>query len=550
MRGRRWRFGFRCVMALTVLAVVALWAAAASAAYVTWHSDGSASIRTLDGEVINFAPGELGTLFGPGKQPFRGKTIAITVNAAGPKGGISGPLYQLRPAWEELTGAKLDIVEIPFAEHYTKFINDLRLGIGQYDGAMVGAWWYGDLIAGNFIIPIDKYINDPRFPKWDPSALPPSIRTLYTWGGKWYGVLNDSDGQVLYYRKDILTDPKWRQAYKQATGKDLNVPPRSWQELLEISRFFTGKDWNNDGEPDHGIVLHLKVGEQGMFHFMSLSASFVVNPGPKVDRYHNVYWFDPETMEPLINSPGHVRALEFLIELAKTGPAAQVGWSLGEAWDYFLRGKAIFVFSWGDVGALVQDPSRSRIKGKLGASILPGSEEVYDLQQRRWVRPATPNVVGNTTGGSWHGVISALSRNPEVVYSFYALMATKPVSLWNANRGWTGVDPGVKFHFLPPQGTASLQDYLAQGWNENDLKEYLKAYYDNFYAPTILTYLRIPGTFEYWTILDQNLSAAMSGQLTPKEALDRTARQWNEVTNRLGRQEQLRLYREAIGYQP
>ncbi len=535
---------------MTGIAVVVAWTVVASAGYVNWNPNGSASIRTLDGEVIEFEPGELGTLFGPGRQPFRGRSIAITVNAAGPRGGISGPLYQLRPAWEELTGAKLEIVEIPFAEHYTKFINDLRLGIGQYDGSMVGSWWYGDLVAGEYIVPIDRYITDPRFPKWDPDSLPPSVRTLYTWGGKWYGALNDSDGQVLYYRKDILTDPRWQQAYRQATGKELRVPPRSWQELLEISRFFAGKDWNGDGDPDHGIVLHLKVGEQGMFHFMSLSAAFVVNPGPTVDRYRNVYWFDPQTMTPLINSPGHVRALEFLIELAKTGPAAQVGWSLGEAWDYFLRGKAIFVFSWGDVGALVQDVTRSRIKGKLGASILPGSEEVYDLERRAWVRPAQPNVVGNTTGGSWHGVISALSRNPEVVYSLYALMATRPVSLWNVNRGWTGVDPGARFHFLPPQGTASLEGYLAQGWDENDLREYLKAYYDNFFAPTILTYLRIPGTFEYWTILDQNLSAAMSGQLTPQQALDRTARLWDEVTNRLGRREQLRLYQEAIGYRP
>ena len=69
-------------------------------------------------------------------------------------------------------------------------------------------------------------------------------------------------------------------------------------------------------------------------------------------------------MKPLINSPGHVKALEFLQELHKTGPAAQVGWSLGEAWDYFLRGKAVFVFTWGDVGALCQDEARSKIQGK------------------------------------------------------------------------------------------------------------------------------------------------------------------------------------------
>jgi hypothetical protein len=33
-------------------------------------------------------------MFGKGKQPFKGKKIAITVNNSGPKGGISGPLYR------------------------------------------------------------------------------------------------------------------------------------------------------------------------------------------------------------------------------------------------------------------------------------------------------------------------------------------------------------------------------------------------------------------------------------------------------------------------
>ena len=83
-------------------------------------------------------------------------------------------------------------------------------------------------------------------------------------------------------------------------------------------------------------------------------------------------------MKPLINSPGHVKALEFLQALHETGPSAQVGWSLGEAWDYFLRGKAVFVFSWGDVGSLCQDTKRSRIQGDCAASILPASQEYYD----------------------------------------------------------------------------------------------------------------------------------------------------------------------------
>jgi multiple sugar transport system substrate-binding protein len=270
--------------------------------------------------------------------------------------------------------------------------------------------------------------------------------------------------------------------------------------------------------------------------------------GDKVDRGINNYWFDPETMAPLIDQPGHVRALEVLYELSRYGPRAQSAWDLGTAWDWFLRGKAIFVFSWGDVGALVQDTSRSKIKGRLGASMLPGSHEVYDMNNNRWLKLPQPNVVGNTTGGSWHGVISAKSKNPEVVYSFYALMATRPASLWNVYRGWTGVDPGATIHFLPPEGSADLRGYLDAGWNESDLRFYLKACHDNFFAKTMLPYLRINGTEEYWRVLDQNLSETMIGRLSPKESLSRTAKEWDEITNRRGRDTQLKQYQRSIGY--
>ena len=74
----------------------------------------------------------------------------MTVNGAGPKGGISGPLHQFRPIWEELPGGKVNIVELPFAEHYTKMMLDLRNGTGQYDAFMVGAFWYGDIVPAGY----------------------------------------------------------------------------------------------------------------------------------------------------------------------------------------------------------------------------------------------------------------------------------------------------------------------------------------------------------------------------------------------------------------
>ena len=127
-------------------------------------------------------------------------------------------------------------------------------------------------------------------------------------------------------------------------------------------------------------------------------------------------------------------------------------------------------------------------------------------------------------------------------------MATRPVSLWNVNRGWTGVDPGASIHYVPPNGEAPVQGYLDEGWAESDVKFYLQAYYDNFFAGTMLPYLRIDGAEEYWRVLDRNLSEAMIERMTPQEALDRTAREWVQITDRRGREKQLKQYQQSIGY--
>lgn len=538
---------------MSALLATGLSAGVASAGeFVDWNADGTVTLKLgakYDDAKITVKAEDLGALFGPKQKPFEDVEISITVNSGGPKGGISGPLHAFRGPWEELTGGKLNIVELPFAEHYTKMMLDLRNGTGQYDAFMVGAFWYGDIMPNGFAYPVDELMASGDYPKWSYDVMPSSLKTLYTWEGKGYGVLNDADGQVLYYRKSALQNPEHRAAFKAEYGYDIPVPPKTWQQLRDIANYFNGKNWDaNDPDPDSGMVLHLKVGEQGHYHYQSLSASFAVTPGDKIDQYHNVYWFDPTNMKPLINSPGHLKALEFLQDLHKAGPSAQIGWSLGEAWDYFLRGKAVFVFSWGDVGSLCQDLKRSKIKGDCAASILPASTEYYNHQTGKFVAIDNPQPVGNTTGGSWHGVISNFSSNPEATYSMLSLMAMEPVSLWNSQNGWTGVDPGFSYQFLKPVGSATVEDYVSAGWDAEDVKTYTQAYYDNFYAPTSLTYLRIPGTFEYWDILDKNLSAAMSGDKSAKQALDDTAASWEAVTDRLGRDAQLKYYQTAIGY--
>ncbi|MCB0214472.1 MAG: extracellular solute-binding protein [Anaerolineae bacterium] len=454
---------------------------------------------------------------------------------------MSGPFYEVRDEFEAATGATLEVVEVPFAEHFPKLMTDLTTGTGQYDTSIAGAWWLGDLVGGDFIIPYDEYYDDPRFPKWDIEDVQPGPRALLEYGGHKYMVANDHDGQVMYYRRDLLQDPEHQAAFEEAYGYPLDVP-KTWDQFRDVAEYFNGKDLNGDGEGDSGLTMHLKVGGQGMFHFMSFSAPFVIGP-----ENQKLYWFDPETMEPLINSPGHARAMETLVDLVQFGPEAMLGWSLGESWDHFLRGQAALTFTWGDLGSLAQQEG-SQVQGKIGSAPIPGTMEYYNLNTDEWVQTEEPNMVGNTTGGSWAGVISKFSDAPEATYYLLALMATREKSSVYAARGWDGVDPGRFSHYLPPEGDASLDAYLAAGWDEQDIKDYTKAYYDNFSAELQFPYLRIPGTFEYWTALDIHLSEAATGQVTPEEALEATYSDFEQITDRLGRDQQAELYRASLGF--
>jgi multiple sugar transport system substrate-binding protein len=473
----------------------------------------------------------------PGNCPFAGQKVTVIAT----KSAISLALVEVKDEFEAATGAQLQLERMPGVEHFPTIISDMTNRVGKYDASIAGGWWLGDMVAGGHLLAYDKFYDDPRFPKWNIDDVLPGPRTLLSYGGHKYMVAYDHDGQVMYYRRDLLADARHQAAFRARYGYALAVP-QTWAQFRDAAEYFNGQDLNGDGTPDNGLVLALKPGSQGMFNFMSLSASFLIGPANT-----RLYWFDPQTMKPLIESPGHLRALEFFCELVKFGPREMLGWDHGRGWDHFLAGRAAFALTWGDLGALAQQPG-SKVKGKTGAAQMPGTHEYYDLGAGRWVKTEAVNRVGNTTGASWAGVISRYSKVPEATYFLLALLASKEKSQVYAARGWDGVDPGRRFHFLPPEGTGTLEPYLGAGWDEADVRDYLNAFQRTFNDRQQFPYLRIPGTYSYWLALDLHLVEAASGQLTPAAALKATAVDFEEITIRLGRERQREAYRTSLGF--
>jgi multiple sugar transport system substrate-binding protein len=470
-------------------------------------------------------------------KPYKNATINVMVL----RSAVGDCVEYHAPRWEEQTGAHVNITKIPIDTLHQEIFADLK-GPGQYDAYQTAAWFYGDFFTSDepSIVEIAPFLKDPKYPYWDPDQFLPAMKRLYTWQGKLYGVLFDADAQILYYRKDVLGNADYQEKFKSKLGYDLPNPPKTMKEMHDVASFFTGWDWNGDGKDDWGISLHAKVNEQGFFHFLTLAAPYVVSP---TNKY---FYFNPDDMKPLINSEGHLRALEDYVKFLANGPKEQIGWTLEQGWNVFLSGHAVMEPTWGDLPTLAQDRARSSVQGRVGATIIPGTTESFNPLTNQWEKSSL-NTVGNTNGGTWHCVISRQSKQKEAAYDFLAFMANKKNAFFNVVTGWTGVQPAMKYEYFPPVGTGNVEEWVNQGWDKADAIAYLNAYYANLVLPAQEIYLRIPGAADYWHELDVRISSVLAGKTKPKEALDDIYQAWEQITDRYGRESQKKLYAESYG---
>jgi multiple sugar transport system substrate-binding protein len=234
------------------------------------------------------------------------------------------------------------------------------------------------------------------------------------------------------------------------------------------------------------------------------------------------------------------------VKFLANGPSDQIDWTLEQGWNVFLSWHAVMEPTWGDLPTLAHDRARSSVQGRVGATIIPGTTESFNPLTNQWEKSSL-NTVGNTNGGSWHCVLSRLSKQKEATYDFLAFMANKKNAFFNVTNGWTGVQPAMKYEYFPPVGTGRVEEWENQGWDKADAIAYLNAYYANLVLPEQEIYLRIPGAADYWHELDVRVSSVLSGATKPKEALDAIYQVWEQITDRYGRESQKKLYAESYG---
>jgi multiple sugar transport system substrate-binding protein len=245
-------------------------------------------------------------------------------------------------------------------------------------------------------------------------------------------------------------------------------------------------------------------------------------------------------MTPLVNSPAWVQALNDYIRSRDLGPAEQLQWDVADTRVHFPAGAAVLNIDWGDVGPISYNPDASVIVGKTGFGVLPGGDRYWDYKRGEWVEEV--NVAPFIAFGGWIIGVSANSQVKEAALDFAAFMARPELVKQLAVTPDTGINPSRY---------SQLEDidlWLNAGFDREGAEDYLAAIRETIAHPNAVLDLRIRGSAEYMNVLDTEISRALANEITPQEALDNVAAAWQEITDRLGREEQLRQYRNAVGY--
>ncbi|MEM3433908.1 MAG: sugar ABC transporter substrate-binding protein [Candidatus Bathyarchaeia archaeon] len=477
----------------------------------------------------------VGTLGIAQVRKFEGVTITVFTQ---PPPYIAKPVMMFAPDWQKATGARINLITAPWGELYTKMYASFALGEALYDIVIFPAAWLPDFAAAGFLVPLDDFIAKDPYIQWE-DILPVYRERIASWEGKVYAVPLDGDCHIFYYRKDALENPEYQAEFKEKYGYDLPVPPRTWKEVRDIAEFFNGWDWDGDGQIEYGVVEPRRYAGQADWCFFSRTVGYVALPGQPGGLF-----FDPETMTPRINSPGHVRALEDYVAIMKYGVPGMINMDSGEIRSVFAAGLAAMAIDWGDIGVISEVGEESTVRGKVGYAVLPGSDEVWDFAKGQWVKLPVPNQAGYLAFGGWVAGIAHNSKHKEAAYDFISYLARPENSYISVTTSETGFNPYRYTHFT------KLSGWIGMGFSPEAAEAYLKAIQDTIGHPNVQPDLRIPGQARYFEAVDRALSRVAAGELAPKAALDEVARVWNEITDSLGRDKQLLYYRLSLGLPP
>jgi multiple sugar transport system substrate-binding protein len=210
----------------------------------------------------------------------------------------------------------------------------------------------------------------------------------------------------------------------------------------------------------------------------------------------------------------------------------------------FLAGTGSLLAWWGDIGSNVKTNDSSVVGDVTDFSILPGSDDVYNAKTGKWEKLASgPNYAPNMAYIGWGVYVMARvdsdEKKKKAAWSAAAHLGGKDISLWMSAYP-SGFQPFRNSHF-------NIPEWVAAGYDEAYITGYLDSNKNSYNHPNAAIEPRIPGIFQYYSVAEDELQKTFAGQNTAQQGADNIAAAWEKLTEQIGRDKQIELYKASLG---
>lgn len=239
-------------------------------------------------------------------------------------------LQQIGNDYEEATGIKVNVVQTPWGDFYTRVGTEWAAQGTSYDMIVGDSQWVGQGVTQGHYVDMTEFMTSTGIAD---TVTPATLQYYgeYPQGsGNYYAYPTEGDANGWAYRTDLFENPDEMAAFEAAYGYPLAIP-QTWEELRDIAEFFT--------RPDEGLY---GIGVYTQDDYDAITMGF-----ENIMFSYGADWKDADNnVLGVVNSPESVAALELYKELYSFAPPGTNDAFFQEMNDAYMNGQAAMIMNY------------------------------------------------------------------------------------------------------------------------------------------------------------------------------------------------------------
>lgn len=262
-------------------------------------------------------------------------------------------VLKILPEFTKETGIRVEVDQLQYLKMRERQTLELTKSRGDYDLIAYVVFSKADYVFADQLENLARFFMNPKLadPNYDAEDLIDGyVQNIGVAGGKkgylpgptgsLFGVPYGSETSVLGYRKDIFEK------------HGLKVP-ETYDEMLDLACRIPELEPGMGGMSSRAASGH------------QASHAFLLHLAPLGGRVLDDQW------KPIVNNEAGVAAANALKTIVDCGPEGATSFAFGEALSSFLQGKTAMYLDTTVIAGQIEDPSRSKVVGKVGWALHP-----------------------------------------------------------------------------------------------------------------------------------------------------------------------------------